>query len=223
MTSFKQLVVVCVTMAVGSVVTQQNPPPLRGAPPFRGGGGGGGGSTFTCPDQERRAYEYQGDCTQFYQCERGEPTLIVCPPQLVFNARAGYCDFESEAQNPNCAARESSLPQEVRGICSVNHGGKAGDAFLVPHPQICNAFYTCSPNYLHNSCTFCGEFEYFSLEARGCRSYLPLGTNIDEICQGRRYVQHRDKVFEQLNSCYPYNPFMALLVSGLTTTTQRPG
>ena len=74
----------------------------------------------------------------------------------------------------------SSPSQEVNfDICSAApNGGDEVTGFEVPHPQICNAFYTCNRNYIYAPCTFCPEHMYFSL-VRCLTAWYSLSTSTD--------------------------------------------
>lgn len=164
-------------------------------------------NTLSCPQQFGQ-FEMPGQCSRFIQCDNGVPSVQDCQPNLVFNAARGYCDFPANV--PACISPQrgvtSSPAQEVNyDICaSAPNGGDAINGYQVPHPTICNAFYTCSSSYMYAPCTFCPEHMYFSLPERRCRSNTT--GDFPTVCQGREYVSHAEKVHRQLDGmCRPTN------------------
>ncbi|RUS88572.1 hypothetical protein EGW08_003672, partial [Elysia chlorotica] len=155
-------------------------------------------STVSCP-QRFGQFELPGDCSRYIQCDSGVPSLQNCQPNLVFNAARGYCDFLANV--PGCQLPQrgvtSSPSQEINyDICSTApNGGNALDGYHVPHPQICNAFFTCSSNLLYAPCTFCPEHTYFSLPERRC--IRNTTGDFASVCRSREYVSHQEKVFRQ--------------------------
>ncbi|GFR78370.1 vesicle coat complex COPII, subunit SFB3-like protein [Elysia marginata] len=158
------------------------------------------GRRVSCP-QRFGQFELRGDCSRFIQCDEGTPSVQHCQPNLVFNAARGYCDFPANV--PSCRPPQrgvtSSPSQEVNyDICSAApNGGDPITGYQVAHPQICNAFYTCSSNYMYAPCTFCPEHMYFSLPERRCRKNTT--GDFSAVCQGREYVSHEEKVHRQLD------------------------
>ncbi|XP_059174045.1 uncharacterized protein LOC131954408 [Physella acuta] len=196
-----------------------------------------GSGSFNCPSNEMRNYEYQNDCTKYWQCDGGVPTLSDCSPQLIFDPRNGTCVYPLDSSRPNCneeAARNLRIPR----IClNPPAGSNPKWAFVVPHERYCNAYFTCSLNYLYAQCSFCGEGMYFNEGAGGCRD--ARGVNLQNVCRGKEYVEHRDIVLRTLdNSCSlyfgagvnPYQLLIDLLLGGRSTaplggdypTTGRP-
>ncbi|KAK3791553.1 hypothetical protein RRG08_002910 [Elysia crispata] len=157
-------------------------------------------NTISCP-QPFGQFEFRGDCTRFIQCDGGRPSVQNCQPNLVFNPVRRFCDFPGNV--PSCRLPQrgvtSSPSQEINyDICSTApNGGNAVDGYQVPHPRICNAFFTCSSNYMFAPCTFCPEHMYFSLPERRC--HRNTTGDFSTVCQGREYVSHTEKVFRQLD------------------------
>uniref|UniRef100_A0A0B6Z4X1 Chitin-binding type-2 domain-containing protein n=1 Tax=Arion vulgaris TaxID=1028688 RepID=A0A0B6Z4X1_9EUPU len=205
--------IVCVVLASGAF-SQNVPPPSFS--PVRGGGGGIA-PNFNCPE-ENGEFEVPGDCTRYYRCDRRVATLFVCRDQLIYNSQLRYCDWPHNVPNANCQGLVSPLNAETSQVCR-NNPGNPNEAFISAHPQLCNAFYTCSTSYNYAPCSFCGEGMYFSPEARGCVDYRSSGVDIEVLCrnQNKQFVQHADKVLRQMDSCWPYasapNPYLSLLES----------
>ncbi|XP_059174018.1 uncharacterized protein LOC131954398 [Physella acuta] len=183
------LVFVAVTLVQGQ---QGNPGPNfpsgpggQGGQGFQSGSGGQltSGGQFQCPNNEMRNYEHSSDCTQFWQCDGGVPTLSSCPPQLIFEPRNGTCAFPWQVQNPRC---------RPGGMCANSPPGlNPSFAYAVAHERFCNAFFMCSLNYLFEQCVFCGEGMYFNEGAGGCRD--ARGANLEVVCRGKEIVEHRRK------------------------------
>uniref|UniRef100_A0A1A9WBD3 Chitin-binding type-2 domain-containing protein n=1 Tax=Glossina brevipalpis TaxID=37001 RepID=A0A1A9WBD3_9MUSC len=58
---------------------------------------------FTCPVQQAddsfaMLYASPTNCSEFYECVRGEAILYVCPVDLHFNARRKVCDYPQRAK-----------------------------------------------------------------------------------------------------------------------------
>uniref|UniRef100_A0A0B7BU99 Chitin-binding type-2 domain-containing protein n=1 Tax=Arion vulgaris TaxID=1028688 RepID=A0A0B7BU99_9EUPU len=211
MTALLEQVTLCL-LTVGVVLSQNVSPNVRAT-----------GGVFTCP-QENGHYDYPGNCTRYYSCSLGVATLIDCTAQLIYNPQSGFCDWPHQVQNPGCAGRDAPLSADSNQICR-NNPGNPSEAFHVAHPQLCNAFYTCSSAFLFPACTFCGEGLFFSLETGACIDYTPFGQDPTAACQTRQYVQHQDKVNRQMD-CWPFpntpNPYKPILDAIKSGNFQRP-
>ncbi|GFO04682.1 chondroitin proteoglycan-2 [Plakobranchus ocellatus] len=166
-------------------------------------------NTAFCP-QPNGQFQYASDCTRYVQCDQGRASIETCTPNLVFNPARGYCDFPANV--PFCRPPQGQITgspsQSINfDICSsAPNGGDPVNGYEVPHPQICNAFYTCSNNYLYAPCTFCPEYTYFSLPERRCRENSTGDFN--SVCSGREYVPHSQKVYRQLDgTCSPFSGY----------------
>ncbi|KAL4717053.1 hypothetical protein ACJJTC_016940 [Scirpophaga incertulas] len=96
-------------------------------------------------------------CNKFYVCNGGNPVVLRCPVNLLFNPQTGQCDWP---ENVNCGDREISNndnnasdngdndkgsdtcncnPEAAPEICAADNS----DSILVAH-ESCNKYYICS-------------------------------------------------------------------------------
>ncbi|KAF5286749.1 hypothetical protein FQA39_LY04172 [Lamprigera yunnana] len=54
---------------------------------------------FPDPGGESVYFPHETDCSLFYECSNGEPILLECPGDLVFNPDKNVCD---KRENTNC-------------------------------------------------------------------------------------------------------------------------
>ncbi|KAF5286748.1 hypothetical protein FQA39_LY04171 [Lamprigera yunnana] len=54
---------------------------------------------FPDPGGESIYFPHETDCSLYYQCSNGEPILLECPGDLVFNPDKNVCD---KRENTNC-------------------------------------------------------------------------------------------------------------------------
>merc|ERR1711915_436334 len=104
-----------------------------------------GRSNITCPaDINDFLLPDPEDCSQFYYCSNGEPSLYQCPDGLYFNPDLDVCDspLNVDCTNPFSTLKLSSkLPTTER--TNVTCPADIND-FLLPDPKDCSQFYYCS-------------------------------------------------------------------------------
>ncbi|CAG5121939.1 unnamed protein product [Candidula unifasciata] len=139
-----------------------------------------------CPKQSGE-FSYPGDCTKFYRCDNGQPTIFDCQAQLLFNPERGFCDWPQSVNTENCTRQDiivtDASGESIGDLCNP-HGEEIKNSFLVGHPSLCNAFLTCGGIAWSTPCTFCPEAMYFSqvnilafyrMKNILCNMSLPLG------------------------------------------------
>nr|AGC94490.1 peritrophin-like protein [Spodoptera litura] len=97
------------------------------------------------------------NCNQFYKCFGGEPAVLDCPPNLLYNPEREYCDWPenvdcsnrikpddisggkpNEDKGPEQVSGGNSDPSQAPAICAA----EGSDGVLVAHEN-CNQFYKC--------------------------------------------------------------------------------
>uniref|UniRef100_A0A2C9LF25 Chitin-binding type-2 domain-containing protein n=1 Tax=Biomphalaria glabrata TaxID=6526 RepID=A0A2C9LF25_BIOGL len=167
---------------------------------------------FNCP-QPTGKFEYREDCSKFWQCTNGQATLSDCPSQLMFNPAPGRsdCDWPHNVPNPSCTQLANrGLSQRLANLCQNNpYNGELNHAFHIGSPDLCNAFFICSKNYVHFPCVFCPYGSYFNTGIGRCDDIT--STEVIQTCAGRQMIEHDEKVNATFReTCWPDNRFTTL-------------
>ncbi|GIY89826.1 uncharacterized protein CDAR_107551 [Caerostris darwini] len=91
---------------------------------------------WKCPN-DFGYYRHAGNCSNFYQCTDGVPSIKQCPKGLFFNSKLGMCDWAAQV---NCLVDQSHLQRHCRRFdrkvdCPLDRSNK---------PTLhCNMFYDC--------------------------------------------------------------------------------
>ena len=64
-----------------------------------------------CP-KPNGTFPVEGDKQSFLRCDNGVGVIIKCNPELVFNKKCGYCDWESELDK-DCTTKMPTEPNHV--------------------------------------------------------------------------------------------------------------
>ncbi|GIX70890.1 putative chitinase 3 [Caerostris extrusa] len=148
-------------------------------------------------------YIHEGNCSNFYQCIDGIPSLKQCPEGLFFNSKLGMCDWAAQV---NCLVDQSHLQRLCRRYdrkvdCPSERSNK---------PTLhCNMFYDCRtgdacarrcPNGLYFKHKHrCVTFQQMSSvrKVKGGESYSLK--NMVELCYAKKRGHMADPASEK---CY---------------------
>lgn len=124
--------------------------------------------TFTCP-QPFGYFSHPTDPHKFYECTNGEPLLISCFGNLIFNATINVCNYDPNNQTASNGTDST--------ICKEKDG-------LFIHPTEPHKFYECS-NGIAKEFT-CPANLIFDSAAKACNfdpNQTPTNTNDSAICK----------------------------------------
>ncbi|XP_067003843.2 chondroitin proteoglycan 2-like [Anabrus simplex] len=82
------------------------------------------------------------NCSQYYECDNGNPVVMECPPGLEFNAANDTCDYPWSA---NCKVSPVVLvlrEEKEADLPDCPPPGE-GDVQLFPKPDNCSQYYEC--------------------------------------------------------------------------------
>jgi hypothetical protein len=97
--------------------------------------------TANCP-RKNGMFPVADTCDQFYHCTEGQPTLIKCPPGVIFDPAVGACVHADQSNRADCSASKV-LDFECPKMKSGMENLRFGDHDRLPHPTSCRHFYMC--------------------------------------------------------------------------------
>ncbi|GIY98921.1 putative chitinase 3, partial [Caerostris extrusa] len=140
---------------------------------------------WKCPN-DFGYYRHAGNCSNFYQCIEGVPSIKQCPTGLFFNSKLGMCDWAAQV---NCRVNQGHLQRHCRrfdrkGHCPADRSNK-------PSPH-CDMFYDCRTG---DACAKrCPNGLYFNTQTSMC----DFPSNV--VCKKDDYESYSLKSMGEL--CY---------------------